>query len=367
VNQLSKILIVDDDKIACETLASLLVSDYYEIFITSSGEEALEQLEVVKPDLILLDVMMPIMDGFEVCQKVRMNPVFGNIPIIMVTALDDRESKLRGIEMGADDYISKPYDRLELRLRIKTITRLNRFRNLQQEKERFEKLLQISPHGIIVIDQKCIIENYNQKFYDLLGISTQTQLLGNHFESYIHPDKREQFREKLKELNQNQKNNVKLQSLLLAANGFFLPVEIVMGNFLGNTEGGYQLNVRDISYEKKLETELNIVMKAVQQSQIMFMIMDLEWKITFCNPQCLLKTGYKEPEIIGTKFTDHYPRGMNEYFHNQMKTLRKEKSEWKGDLFCLTKTGETLKERASISPLTDSSGYITHFIKISEI
>jgi len=250
VNQVSKVMIVDDDIISCETLESLLRSDYYEISITHSGKEAISLALQIQPDLILLDVMMPEMDGFETCQKIRENPNLSNIPIIMVTALDDRESKLRGIEAGADDYVSKPYDRLELRLRIKTITKLNRFRQLQEEKERIEKLLKISPHGILIINQKGIIQHYNDKFRQLLGTSTETSLFGNLFESYLPPDKRKDFEGKLSEIDQSADKTTLIKTTLLNASGFFLPVEVILAYFPNHHEKTYQLNVRDLSYEK---------------------------------------------------------------------------------------------------------------------
>jgi putative two-component system response regulator len=89
--------------------------------------------------VILLDVMMPGMDGFEVCQRIRRDPILAEIPIIMLTALDDRKSFLRGLESGADDYITKPYDRYELRARLLGITRLNRYKKLLDERANIEQ------------------------------------------------------------------------------------------------------------------------------------------------------------------------------------------------------------------------------------
>jgi putative two-component system response regulator len=82
-------------------------------------------IEVI-PDLILLDVMMPGMDGFEVCRRLRADSVLGEVPILMITALDDRSSRLQGIQAGADDFITKPIDSVELLARVQGITRLNR-------------------------------------------------------------------------------------------------------------------------------------------------------------------------------------------------------------------------------------------------
>ena len=92
------------------------------------------------PDLILLDVMMPGVNGFEVCRRLRADPLLAEVPIIMVTALDDRDSRLQGIEAGADDFVTKPFDQIELRARVQTITRLNHYRQRLRESERMASL-----------------------------------------------------------------------------------------------------------------------------------------------------------------------------------------------------------------------------------
>ena len=122
------ILIVDDQLTGRETLAALLGNQGYQLAFARDGAEALEQAMFLSPDLILLDVMMPGMDGFEVCRRIRATPEITDVSVIIVTALDDRDSRLQGIEAGADDYITKPFDRVELRARVRMITRLNRSR-----------------------------------------------------------------------------------------------------------------------------------------------------------------------------------------------------------------------------------------------
>jgi response regulator RpfG family c-di-GMP phosphodiesterase len=122
------ILIVDDQLTGRETLAALLGNQGYQLAFASEGAEALKQAMLLGPDLILLDVMMPGMDGFEVCRRIRATPEIADVSVIIVTALDDRDSRLLGIEAGADDYITKPFDRVELRARVRMITRLNRSR-----------------------------------------------------------------------------------------------------------------------------------------------------------------------------------------------------------------------------------------------
>jgi signal transduction histidine kinase len=131
----NKILIVDDDPLGVETLAAILDGQGYRIASASSGVDALKKADDLLPDLILLDVMMPGMDGFEVCRRIRATAKLAEVPIIILTALDDRSSRLRGIESGADDFLSKPVDRQELRLRVSTIVRLNRYRTLLTQRE----------------------------------------------------------------------------------------------------------------------------------------------------------------------------------------------------------------------------------------
>jgi putative two-component system response regulator len=135
----STILIVDDEAGGRYTLESILEEQGYRIEMAESGAEALEKARQLLPDVILLDVMMPGMDGFEVCQRIRKDPLLAEIPIIMLTALDDRKSFLNGLESGADDYITKPYDRYELRARLLGITRLNRYKKLLDERANIEQ------------------------------------------------------------------------------------------------------------------------------------------------------------------------------------------------------------------------------------
>src|SRR5215475_3413973 len=103
------ILIVDDEPLGRETLTALLQPQGYQLRFAANGPEALAQAAACPPDLILLDVMMPGMDGFEVCRRLRADPLLREAPVIMLTALDDRVSRLQGIEAGADDFVSKPF------------------------------------------------------------------------------------------------------------------------------------------------------------------------------------------------------------------------------------------------------------------
>ncbi len=128
----SIILIVDDLAANREILLELLNSTDYRLVEAADGRQALETAAADPPDLVLLDVMMPGMDGYEVCRRLRANPRLAELPVIMVTALDDHAARLAGLVAGADDFITKPFNHVELRARVRTITRLNRYRRLME-------------------------------------------------------------------------------------------------------------------------------------------------------------------------------------------------------------------------------------------
>lgn len=136
------ILIVDDTPTNLEVISEVLNDAGYEIAIATSGERALQQIERQIPALILLDVMMPKIDGFETCKRLKNNPRTANIPIIFMTALADVDNKVKGLELGAIDYITKPFQEKEVLARVKTHLRLRQTEEkLRQSEERLESIL----------------------------------------------------------------------------------------------------------------------------------------------------------------------------------------------------------------------------------
>ncbi len=120
----ARVLVVDDILPNVKLLEAKLACEYYEVITATSGEEALQKVESENPDIVLLDVMMPGMDGFEVCSRIKANPEKAHIPVVMVTALTDVQDKVRGLEAGADDFLSKPINDTALMARVRSLARL---------------------------------------------------------------------------------------------------------------------------------------------------------------------------------------------------------------------------------------------------
>jgi two-component system cell cycle response regulator len=120
----ARILVVDDIPANVKLLEVRLLAEYFEVLTASNGPDAIETCENGKVDVVLLDVMMPDMDGFEVCRRLKSDPATSHIPVVMVTALDQVADRVRGLEAGADDFLTKPVNDLQLMTRVKSLVRL---------------------------------------------------------------------------------------------------------------------------------------------------------------------------------------------------------------------------------------------------
>jgi len=128
-----RILIVDDEEKNVRLMAAILKNYGYDFETARNGREALEKTKEYSPDLIFLDIMMPEMDGYEACKRLKEDPLTQHLPVVMVTALADKESKIRGLEAGANDFLAKPVDSSELMVRAKNLLKVKEFEDFLKE------------------------------------------------------------------------------------------------------------------------------------------------------------------------------------------------------------------------------------------
>lgn len=119
----SVVLVIDDEPMACDIIEGFLYQDGYEMTFVNSGRAALDIIDSIQPDIILLDILMPEMDGFDVCRRLKANEKWRDIPVIIVTGLHEKNDVLRGFEVGANDFIHKPFNDIELRSRVRAMLR----------------------------------------------------------------------------------------------------------------------------------------------------------------------------------------------------------------------------------------------------
>jgi len=167
------ILIVDDLPENLQLLMSILSNEAYEIHVAQSGAEAVEKAHSIIPDLILLDIMMPGMDGFKTCQALKASKSTADIPVIFLTALTDTVDVVKGFEKGGVDYITKPFESAELLARVRTQLDI---RSKENEIRQLSQAVEQSPASVMITDLEGRIEYVNPKFSDVTGYAAEEVL-----------------------------------------------------------------------------------------------------------------------------------------------------------------------------------------------
>src|SRR5271156_889653 len=157
----ARVLVVDDILSNVKLLEAKLSAEYFEVVTAFNGQEALVKIEEHSPDIVLLDVMMPGMDGFEVCRRIKANPKTAHVPVVMVTALDQPSDRVAGLDAGADDFLTKPVDDAALFARVRSLVRLKMMTDELRLREATgqnmglidpaDTLIEASPSGRILI------------------------------------------------------------------------------------------------------------------------------------------------------------------------------------------------------------------------
>jgi two-component system cell cycle response regulator len=175
----ARVLVVDDILPNIKLLEAKLNSEYYEVLTAENGPEALEKIRSESPDIVLLDVMMPGMDGFEVCKTIKDDAEIAHIPVVMVTALTDSEDRVRGLEAGADDFLSKPINDVALMARVRSLVRLKMTIDEWRVRENTASQLGVSEDSVTAMNEPVenakilIIEDQDfeiEKFRETLSV-----------------------------------------------------------------------------------------------------------------------------------------------------------------------------------------------------
>jgi PAS domain S-box-containing protein len=250
------ILIVEDNPDNLDLLCDGLRQADFEPLVARSGESALRQVEFAQPDLILLDILLPGIDGLETCRRLKQRPYGQEIPILFLSGLSDTEEKVKGFEAGGVDYVTKPFRleeviaRINTHLTIRQLQHQLQIQNMALEEQRlwFQTLADSTFEGIIIHQGGAIIQ-VNRVLENMLGYQ-QTELLGRNVLEFISSDEQDLVRQYIDENTEHP-----YESKAIRKDGDIFPIE-VQAKTLRHEDAQFRIAaIRDISWQKTIEAE----------------------------------------------------------------------------------------------------------------
>lgn len=378
----STILIVDDNPINLKVLYTTLIKHGYQVIPAQDGYSALFRLKLTTPDLILLDIMMPGMDGFELYEKIRNYSQAANIPIMFISALSDNTSIEKGFNLGAVDYITKPFRAVEVLGRVSAHLRLKSLQDslaasntkLQTLLNRHQCILNGAGEGIFGIDENGYLTFINQCALDLLGYS-RAELEGVNIHHTIHHTKLEETPYKITDcpiINVFNHNGLSIVGTdqFYHKDGHSFPVEFTVSK-LTNNSGVYTAVVlfRDITERLKIEQHLKEAAVVFEVSSEGIFLTDAEGIIQQVNPAFTELTGYSATEAVGQNPRILKSGRHNSEFYVDMWKKFSTLGSWEGEIWNRRKDGHIFPEWEMITAIKDNHskiiGYVAQFSDIT--
>lgn len=350
-----RVLVVDDEPMNVELLQAYLSEDY-EVLPAYNGHEALDIAFNELPDIVLLDVMMPDINGYQVCEKIKNSETTQFIPVVLVTALSGREDRLRGIESKADDFLTKPVDRLELKMRVKSLLRIkNLHDNVIKERDQAQNYLDVAAVMMLALDCSQNITLINKRGLEILGYEESEVIGKNLMEQFIPDSSRSEMEiHFLNSLNTSGAGSTYYECPVITKNN-----EERMVNWYSKPltdEGGKVTGVlfsgQDITIRKKAEEKLREQTHAMEASVDGMGILDEEGVYSYVNAAHARIFGYDNPrELIGKKWDMLYKPSEVGLFKSTILPEFRKKGKWQGELIGRRKNGSTFFQEISLTAL----------------
>lgn len=370
------ILIVDDTPANLDVLRALLSERGYHVRVASGGAKALASVRAGLPDLILLDIRMPDLDGFEVCRRLKADEDSKPIPVIFLSAAKEPEDKIQAFSVGGVDYITKPFQKEEVLARIRTHLNLKalnenlefkvyeRTRELQEQRALLQRSLDALSHPFYVInveDYTVALANRASHFQKFPHGAKCYESVHQRSEPCAGTDHPCTIQEVLKK-----KGPVVLEHYHVDENGAEQYVEVHAYPVFN--EGGQIVQVIeyciDISERRKNEIERMRLTAVIEQTADSIVITDNKAIIQYVNPSFERITGYSASEAIGKDFKILYGGLPNSQFHQEMWDTLSNGKVWRGHLINKKKDGALFDEEVSITPVQDDNGKIINYVAL---
>lgn len=311
-------IVIADDTIAnLRLLANLLSKQGYRIRPVSDGQLAISSCQFDPPDLVLLDIMMPGLSGYEVCEQLKANPRMKDVPVIFISALNEVFDKIKAFEVGGVDYISKPIQAEEVLARVRTHLRIRELRMYLEEKnarleqeiaerqeteQRFRTIFEEGPLGVTLIAPNHRILKANSAFCQMFGYREE-ELRALTYLDLCHPQERNVTVASLERLTQSPFTTVKMEKRFLKKQGTEIWVRATI-SCLFNPDKSARCFIGmldDITERRQSESLLRKLKKAIETTEVGMTITDQHGNIVFVNPADARLHGYTVQELLGQR------------------------------------------------------------------
>jgi len=363
------VLIVDDDLSARMLMRASLEPEGYHIVEAENGVEATELFETCEPDIVLMDIQMPVMNGYSACAKMRQSSAHEAIPILIITGLDDVPSIEEAYQVGATDFITKPIDWLILKHRVRYMLRASgAFETLRQQGTSLEQAQRIAKIGNWQLDLATDKLTWSSETYRIFGLDPKESNISlKLFSSLIHPDDKNLLESTYNNALENRKPYRLLHRILLN-NGVTKYVEEQCEHQFD--ESGKPIRsigtVQDITERMSSEKQIKTLSQAIEQSPVSVIITNTQLQIEYVNKFFERSTGYNQEEVIGKHTyilnSDVTPK---HHYRDLWHTIRAG-STWHGELQNKNKDGSLYWVRANVAPVFDEKGEIRNYLFVGE-
>ncbi|MEP6717781.1 MAG: PAS domain S-box protein [bacterium] len=357
-----RVLIADDDQKMCSLLGELLEAEGYEVKCVSNGGTARDALNAFEPEVVISDVVMPVLNGIELCRLIKKDPKTSSIPVLLISGLRNApEDSLEGLTAGADDYLNVPFRTDELLVKVARLSERHRaHRALRESEERYRRLVELSPEAIIVHSDGNILY-VNPAAQRLWGAQRPEQLIGRAVLDRVHPDYHDTVTKRVRQVQEHGLATDLIEQKHIRLDGEVIDVEVAGIPFVVNGKPAVQAVMRDITDRnrgrqalKQTETQLRTV---IGSAALVLFVINLDGIFTLAEGEGLKNLNLKPGELVGQSVFDLY--------RDNPQVLRNIRRALNGECFSdAVQVGELTFE-TRYSPLVDDAGNVTSVIGVA--
>jgi diguanylate cyclase (GGDEF)-like protein/PAS domain S-box-containing protein len=360
------VLVVDDDVFMRGMLQNLFKGENYRVIVATEGIKALEEFQRSSPDLVLMDAAMPIMDGFTACAKLKQLKAGANVPVIMITSLDDEQSVDKAFEAGAVEFITKPIQWAVLRHRVKVILQARQAENaLRQSENRFRGIFEQAAMGIALVNMEGQLVQCNSALQEMLGFD-ETSLRGKLFNKFFYPYDTTVEKTFHQQLLDSSSNYYQMEKYFFRLNSPMLWARLTT-SLVKDADGLPQFfiqMVEDITERKRAEASLRLAEKVFEMTSDGVVITNAEGNILDVNQSFLRSTGYIYQEVLNQNPRFLQSGQHDKTFFAQMWQTAQETGHWQGKISNRCKNGEIYSVWMSLSAVRGEHNEVTHYVAV---